>query len=244
MIVAFLLSMAALWNLALQNDSQNEGWIVFFLFLLLGSGVAMFFIAYRISDHEQLDLYVQSMLENEKDQINPEKQDSKEVLEAETENTDKIVEDTVSQLLSRLNTKTMKELCNQFLRRLSKQLAFNQGIIYIKEKRSKKFMPEVTFALTGQKPESFVNGEGILGQAAENKTVIRITDIPEKYFDSLSGLGNAKPKNLLFIPLVYKNKCIALIEAGSFKKPDAKTEKILERLSVEAGQLIHNCISE
>ena len=104
-------------------------------------------------------------------------------------------------------------------------------------------VPSGSFAITGQEVDPFVIGEGIAGQAAEDKKPIRINDIPENYFDVSSGLGNSKPKHLMFIPIVYKNQTIALIEAGSFEKPDEKTELVLDKISIEAGKLVYKFLN-
>ena len=150
------------------------------------------------------------------------------------------IDESAKQILSGLDIKSPEAMCDQLLRRLSKQLQFVQGIVYIKDKKSKKFLPAATFALNDQNPEPFESGNGIVGQAVENKSLIRINDIPENYFDVSSGLGKAKPKHLLFVPVVFKNQCIALMELGSFRKPEENTEKLLQKLSEETGKILHN----
>ncbi len=239
MIFLFLLTLAAFWNLLLNNDVQYKGWIVFFLILLLCSGIAMFLILYKITDQGKFDLYVQFILDQEKELLTDQDESEKDVIETKDSMDMNEVQESVKKILTGIDPKTKEALSNQLLKKLSKQLEFVQGIMYAKEKKSKKFSPIGIFALTGKKPEPFNLGNNIAGQAAENKTMIRINDIPEKYFDTSSGLGNAKPKHLLFIPIVYKNQSIGLIEVGSFKKPDEKTEKILTQISVEAGELLY-----
>lgn len=239
MIFLFLLTLAALWNLSLNNDVQHKGWIIFFLILLLGNGIVMFLMLYKITDQGKFDLYLQFILDHEKELLTDQDESEKDVIETKDSLDMNEVEASAKKILSGIDPKTKEELSDQLLRKLSKQLEFVQGIMYAKEKKSRKFSPIGTFALTGNKPESFNLGSNIAGQAAENKTMIRINDIPEKYFDTSSGLGNAKPKHLLFIPIVYKNQSIGLIEAGSFKKPDEKTEKILTQISVKAGELLY-----
>lgn len=239
MIFLFLLTLAALWNLLLDNEVQYKGWIVFFLILLLGNGIAMFLILYKITDQGKFDLYVQFILDHEKELLTDQHESEKDVIETKDSLDMNEVKESVKKILAGINSKSKEELSGQLLRKLSKKLEFVQGIMYVKEKKSRKFSPTGTFALTGNKPEPFTVGKNIAGQAAENKTMIRINDIPENYFDTSSGLGNAKPKHLLFIPIVYKNQSIGLIEAGFFKKPDEKTEEILNYISVEAGELLY-----
>lgn len=243
MIVSFLLSLVVLWNFLLANETHHEGWIVFFIILLFGSGVIMFLMLYKITDPEQFDLHVQSVLENEKTLLIDQNKNEQDVFESEESKDEKKIEGKAKELMTGIDSKSAAEFSDLLLRKISKKLDFVQGIIYVRNGKNKKFSPAGTFALPGKNPESFVSGNGIAGQATESKTMIRINDIPENYFDATSGLGNSKPKHLLFIPIVYKNQSIALIEVGSFKKPDETTEKILHNISKEAGKLLHNYLS-
>lgn len=214
-----------------------------FIVLLFGSGISLFLILHTLTNLEKFDLYVQRLLENEKTLMEVPDKDEKENPENEASTDINDVEKSVKKILTGIDPKSTAELGDQLLRNLSKELDFVQGIMYIKEQKSKKFIPSGTYALNSQEPEPFIIGDGIAGEAAEGKTMIRITDIPENYFNASSGLGDSKPKHLLFVPVVYKNQCIALIEAGSFKKPDRQTEKVLYGLSVETGKTLHKLLN-
>jgi len=244
MIISFLLSIVTLWNYTLDSEAHHAGWIVFFFILLFGSGVFMFLIVYRMSDQEMLDGYVQSLLQDEKSLQDASAGEFQEEASAGADSlTEDQVDESVKQILSDLDVKSTKDFCDQLLRSLAKHLEFVQGILYIKEKKGRKFVPAGSFALNGKDPEPFENGDGIAGEATESKMILRINDIPEKYFEVSSGLGNARPKNLLFVPIVYRNQSIGLIEIGSFRKPEEITEKILHHVSEETGKILHNLIS-
>ena len=249
MVILFFLSMATLWSFLLANEIEHKGWFVFLLTLLFICGILMFIVFFLVTDKKKFEAYVNSVLEKEKKlmlaQEEEEKKKEKEEEEAETKNRVdlKEVEEIANQIISGLNPKNQGELGSQLIEQVSKQLNFVQGIVYIKEKKSKKYVPSGSFAITGQEVDPFVIGEGIAGQAAEDKKPIRINDIPENYFDVSSGLGNSKPKHLMFIPIVYKNQTIALIEAGSFEKPDEKTELVLDKISIEAGKLVYKFLN-
>ncbi|MCK5829751.1 MAG: response regulator [Methylococcales bacterium] len=58
-------------------------------------------------------------------------------------------------------------------------------------------------------------GQGIVGQAALEKKMIRFTNVPEDYIQITSGLGKQKPQTIIVFPLINNNRVIAVIEVGS-----------------------------
>ena len=51
---------------------------------------------------------------------------------------------------------------------------------------------------------------------ALEKNTLYITDVPDDYMDIESGLGDAKPKCLLIVPLKSEEKILGEIELASF----------------------------
>jgi two-component system chemotaxis sensor kinase CheA len=60
-------------------------------------------------------------------------------------------------------------------------------------------------------------------------------DIPEDYFNVVSGLGSAKPRFLLVVPVISGEACIAVLELAAFKKPDAITGRLLQKVADALG---------
>jgi transcriptional regulator with GAF, ATPase, and Fis domain len=104
---------------------------------------------------------------------------------------------------------------------LSKHIEIISGIVY-KKIADKNFEPIATYALPEEiTPQNFQLEDGFCGQACTDKEVLVISEIPEDYFESFSGLGSAKPKTIVFIPLIFDNKVDGLIEIALFKfKPE------------------------
>ncbi len=69
---------------------------------------------------------------------------------------------------------------------------------------------------TEMKPR-FVLREGLIGQAAADKTPIRLDKVPEGYLRVSSGLGDAKPAHLFILPALFEDEVKAVIELGSFE---------------------------
>jgi signal transduction histidine kinase/DNA-binding response OmpR family regulator len=60
-------------------------------------------------------------------------------------------------------------------------------------------------------------GEGLLGQAALEKEIIVVTQVPEDYVIVQSGLGERTPHNLVIVPFLYENNLKGVFELGAFK---------------------------
>ena len=78
-------------------------------------------------------------------------------------------------------------------------------------------------------------GEGIIGQAALEKKLILITDIPDDYIKINSGLGEAVPKNILAVPFMYEDQVKGVIELGSFHDFDDNTIEFLKQATENIG---------
>ena len=132
----------------------------------------------------------------------------------------------------------MEKVC-QVIVNLARHFEIVQGIIYLKQSKSKEFKPVCTYAYTSENaPPSFQTGEGLPGQVAKNKAMMIITSIPEGYLQVQSGLGIASPENLLIIPLLLNKETIGIIELASFHSLDKKTEWTFRNLAKIIGNSI------
>ncbi len=73
----------------------------------------------------------------------------------------------------------------------------------------------------------FILGEGLVGQAALEKQLISVTELPEDYVRITSGIGEVRPKNSLVMPLVYENDLKGVIELGRVREFDQLTMDLL-----------------
>src|SRR5205807_2411819 len=67
-------------------------------------------------------------------------------------------------------------------------------------------------------PMQFRIGEGLVGQCAFEKKKILITDVPPNYVKIASGLGEARPLNILVLPVLFEGDVRAVIELASFQR--------------------------
>jgi GAF domain-containing protein len=241
--VTWLLSMAALWNSLLTTEAKHEGWVVAFMIFVLFAGAYLFFLAYRSSDATGLEQAVKQAHEQGRTEV------LQEIERKRKEENEKLIQETdlrlkVDTVLAGVTgTRNENTLCNKLLSSLSREMGFVQGIMYIKDKKEKVFKPAGNYALTERQPEPFAEGETLPGQAAQNKSITVLYDIPENYFTVASGLGNSQPGFLILAPIVNENESIGVLELAAFTKPDATTTTILENILTEVGPKLNKFIT-
>jgi CheY-like chemotaxis protein/HAMP domain-containing protein len=66
-----------------------------------------------------------------------------------------------------------------------------------------------------QRSNAFELGEGLVGQAALEKQRIILANVPDDYIAVSSGLGAARPCNIVVVPVVFDGEVKGVIELGS-----------------------------
>ncbi|HLH56961.1 MAG TPA: HAMP domain-containing protein [Verrucomicrobiae bacterium] len=87
----------------------------------------------------------------------------------------------------------------------------------------------------------FSLGEGLVGQAALEKERILITNAPEDYVQITSGLGQAKPTNIIVLPVLFEGQVKAVMELSSFEQFSPIHQAFLDQL-VESIGIVLNTI--
>jgi signal transduction histidine kinase/CheY-like chemotaxis protein len=83
----------------------------------------------------------------------------------------------------------------------------------------------------GTTPESFELGDGLLGQAAKDKRLFFIPDVPAGYLAFGSALGQGIPRQLLIAPICVDSQVTAVLELGFLHLLDPDDSQLLERVS-------------
>jgi HAMP domain-containing protein/signal transduction histidine kinase/CheY-like chemotaxis protein len=82
-------------------------------------------------------------------------------------------------------------------------------------------------------------GEGIVGQCAFEKQRLMLTNVPGDYIEITSGLGEARPLNIIVLPIVFENKVKAVIEIASFTLFSAIHQTFLDQLAESIGIVLN-----
>jgi putative methionine-R-sulfoxide reductase with GAF domain len=111
---------------------------------------------------------------------------------------------------------------NEIINMLVDYLKIPVGAIYLyKEQEGKKFVEMASAFAYGKEKQLYkkiVFGEGIVGTAASERKTINVTNVPENYFNIVSGFGETKPKNIIASPIKLKDEIFGVIELASMTR--------------------------
>jgi signal transduction histidine kinase/CheY-like chemotaxis protein/HAMP domain-containing protein len=126
---------------------------------------------------------------------------------------------TFTQMLQ--GQKDLNTVTKRILSELAQVVSAHYGAFYIlKQEDEKQHVRLKLFAAYAYKdenniPKEFAVGEGLVGQCAFEKERILLTNVPLGYVKINSGLGKAKPANLIILPVLFENNVKAVIELAS-----------------------------
>ncbi|MBA3742471.1 HAMP domain-containing protein [Sporichthya sp.] len=88
----------------------------------------------------------------------------------------------------------------------------------------------------------FTLGEGLVGQAAADKRSRRVRDIPPDYLPVRGGLGEARPADVLVLPVLFEEHVLGVIELASFGQFEDVHTDFLEQLVESIGVVLNTII--
>lgn len=126
------------------------------------------------------------------------------------------------------NTEHIPEIADKVISEMVKYLKANQGAVFVVEQ------PEQGFNGNGTDPylsmaacyawdkkkfleQKIYLGDGLVGQAWQEKGTIYLDEVPQGYVMITSGLGEANPKSVLIVPLIHNEEVFGVIEIASFQ---------------------------
>lgn len=236
-IISVLLLSVTIWNnLLFLEKTFHFGWLFIWFCLAVLSGIAVLLLTYRLYGEKELKKYLDEAKKNERnnilDEIETKKTSDKEKTEDEEINVLEIIEDLLPKAKS---IKSAESFAERFLTNIASKYQMVQGLCYQENKGSFKVIAK--YAYTGEgTPVSFKLGDTLGGQAAKDQEIMLVSDIPENYFQVESGLGQSYPKHLLFVPVLFKKKTIALFEMAYFVSLDEQTLSVFRELTRYLGE--------
>lgn len=121
----------------------------------------------------------------------------------------------------RQNNDSVEKMSNKVLAELIKYLGANQGAMFIlnNEDTDDQYLEmKACYAYNRKKHlnKQIRSGEGLAGQAFQEKDIIFVTDIPEEYINITSGLGKSVPTCVLIVPIMVNDEVNGVLELASF----------------------------
>jgi CheY-like chemotaxis protein/HAMP domain-containing protein len=82
-------------------------------------------------------------------------------------------------------------------------------------------------------------GEGLVGQCAADRQMMLISQVPEDYIQISSGLGEAPPRGLVVLPVLFEGETRAALELATFDEFDEIRLTFLEQLAESIGIVLN-----
>src|SRR5262249_48453440 len=82
-------------------------------------------------------------------------------------------------------------------------------------------------------------GQGLVGQCALQKQKVLVNNVPSDYFPISSGLGEAPPRTVLVLPVVFEGRVKGVLELASFDSFGSTHQDFLEQLTEAIGIVLN-----
>jgi CheY-like chemotaxis protein/GAF domain-containing protein len=128
----------------------------------------------------------------------------------------------------------------QILSELAPLVNAQHGVFYIADKDGDEMALDLLagYAFTEGK-HRFKLGEGLIGQCAFEKKKIHLDNVPENYVRVSSGLGDAPPRSIIVLPVLFEGQVNAVIELASFGRLSEIHQVFLDQLTESIGIVVN-----
>jgi len=139
--------------------------------------------------------------------------------------------------------KDLEAVSKLIMSELTPLVSAHHGAFYIMEDDSNtpvlKLIASYAYKERKHVGNRFYLGEGLVGQAALEKKPILLTNVPDDYIRITSGLGEAPPRNVLVLPVLFEGEVKAVIELASFLPFSQIHQLFLDQLAETVGVVIN-----
>jgi HAMP domain-containing protein/signal transduction histidine kinase/CheY-like chemotaxis protein len=131
------------------------------------------------------------------------------------------------------------------LSELAPVVSAQQAVFYMMDGSSKsdepflKLLASYAFKERKNIDNRFKLGEGLVGQCALEKEKILLANVPSNYVQITSGLGEAKPLNIIVLPIIFEGDVKAVMELASFGRFSPTHETFLDQLTESIGIVLN-----
>jgi len=118
-----------------------------------------------------------------------------------------------------------------------------QGLFYVVDSSGEEPTLSLLASYAHREPEAtpvrFRMGEGLIGQCAQDRRMAHLTDLPPEYIKIHSGLGDATPRDVVVLPVLFEGDVKAMLELASFDRFDEIRLNFLEQLAESIGIVVN-----
>jgi signal transduction histidine kinase/DNA-binding response OmpR family regulator len=117
------------------------------------------------------------------------------------------------------------------LSRLSENFDLLFGAFYLGDKDHTRFTRIAAFATdVATEPCEYALGEGLVGQAAEERRTLKVMASADKPLKIATGVGTVEPACVFFLPVIQQNVVIAVIELATAVLVSERQQMLLDAL--------------
>jgi hypothetical protein len=234
LLLLFFLGGAALLALSLFSAEYNA------VQALAGAGVMV--IVFIVS----LFVFTGNSALNEVLSANKELQKEKEMMTSKIIDLESKVEtnDRINDLVAGIQgSNTLEIAATELLKKMAKDLEICQGVFYVQENRQDSSFYKAKGVYAYHKPIAEVDspeiGVGLVGQAAKDKKMLVLNELPVGYIEVISGLGKSQPSFVAIIPLINKDEVVGVMELATLKTFSENEIRYFEQMQNTLGFAVY-----
>jgi len=144
--------------------------------------------------------------------------------------------------------RSLESLAELIMSELTPLVSAQHGTFFITEAEREPAKPVLrllssyAFKHRKQLANRYGMGEGLVGQCALEKKTILVDDVPSDYVHISSSIGDAAPRNILVLPVLFEGQIKGAIELASFQRFNPIHITFLEQVMLSIG-VVFNMIT-
>jgi CHASE3 domain sensor protein/putative methionine-R-sulfoxide reductase with GAF domain len=119
-------------------------------------------------------------------------------------------------------------LAKEVVTEVAKYVGAETGALYIAADETLQLQATYAYSRRKNSGEPIEFGEGLVGQAALEKEIIILTDVPDGFFDVESGLGRTAPRHVIVVPLLHEDSVMGVLELASLDGFEDRHQELLD----------------
>ncbi len=141
--------------------------------------------------------------------------------------------------------KELHSVTKKILSELATVVTAQHGLFYILQEDEKfldsklNLIASYAFVKRKNAPTQYAMGEGLIGQVAIEKERMLLSNVPKDYIRISSGLGDAKPQDVIILPVLFEGQLKAVIELASLDTFSQIHLDFLEGLTESIGIVLN-----